>query len=186
MPAIHQLIREQTIPTDLLTAWDFIRSPANLDRITPPDMRFEIVGDVPDVMYDGLIIEYRIGLPLLGRQTWLTEIKHVRERRSFVDEQRVGPYRLWFHYHEITEVADGVRFLDHVTYALPFGPLGGIAHALYVRKQLTHIFDYRAKVTPELLAQPTNSNRRQPAEEQVRCLRYLRTSPKPPRPRPHD
>ena len=108
--------------------------PENLNRITPPELDFEIITDLPDEMLNGLIIEYRIGIPLLGKQGWLTEIKHIRPQHSFVDEQRVGPYQLWYHYHEITEVEDGVRFIDRVHYALPFGPLGALAHILYVRK----------------------------------------------------
>jgi len=144
MPAIHTLYREQTIPTDLTRAWEFISSPANLDAITPPDMSFEIITRVPEVMYEGLLIEYRVGIPFLGKQRWLTELKHIRERHSFVDEQRIGPYKLWYHYHEITEVPDGgVRFIDRVNYVLLFGPLGGLAHAIYVKKQLKQIFDYR-------------------------------------------
>jgi ligand-binding SRPBCC domain-containing protein len=38
MPALKQLYREQVIATDLNTAWDFIRRPQNLNRITPDDM----------------------------------------------------------------------------------------------------------------------------------------------------
>lgn len=151
MPKIHKLESEQIIATDIDTAWDFIRSPANLDRITPPDMEFQIVSEVPDEMYDGLMIEYLIGIPFLGKQRWLTEIKHVRDHHSFVDEQRIGPYRLWFHRHSIAEVDGGVRFTDQINYVMPFGPFGAIAHAFYVKKQLKHIFDYRAKVTPSLL-----------------------------------
>ena len=143
MPKIHKLYREQTVATDLDTAWDFISRPENLNEITPDDMHFQIVSDVPERMRDGLIIEYRIGIPLLGKQVWLSELKHIRERHSFVDEQRVGPYQLWYHYHEITETTEGIRFIDRVHYALPFCPFGGIAHQLYVRGQLRHIFDYR-------------------------------------------
>ncbi len=143
MPKIHTLYREQTIDTDLDTAWDFIRRPENLNKITPEDMHFEIVSEVPEHMRDGLIIEYRIGIPLLGKQAWLSELKHIRDRHSFVDEQRIGPYQLWYHYHEITESPGGVRFIDRVHYALPHGPLGAIAHLLYVKGQLKHIFDYR-------------------------------------------
>jgi ligand-binding SRPBCC domain-containing protein len=140
---IHTLYREQTIETSVDVAWDFISSPANLDAITPPDMSFEIVTDVPAVMYNGLLIEYRVGIPFLGKQTWLTELKHIREGHSFVDEQRIGPYKLWYHYHEITKVSDGVRFVDCVNYVMPFGPFGEIARAVYVKKQLKHVFDYR-------------------------------------------
>ncbi|MGB0263876.1 MAG: SRPBCC family protein [Opitutales bacterium] len=152
MPALKQLYREQVIATDLNTAWDFIRRPQNLNRITPDDMSFEIISEVPEEMYNGLMIEYRIGIPLLGKQPWLSEIKHVRDHHSFVDEQRIGPYRLWYHYHEISEHADGVRFVDRVHYTLPFGPLGAIAHWLYVKKQLQYIFDYRRQAMVEVFS----------------------------------
>lgn len=143
MTTIHTLYREQTIPTEIDRAWEFMSAPANLDAITPPDMSFEIITPVPEKMYEGLLIEYRVGIPILGKQSWLTELKHIREGHSFVDEQRIGPYKLWIHYHEVTEVEGGVRFVDRVTYVLPFGPLGGLAHALYVKNQLKRIFDYR-------------------------------------------
>ncbi|HBR94124.1 MAG TPA: hypothetical protein DEA90_08160 [Opitutae bacterium] len=145
MPTIHQLEREQTIATELETAWNFISAPQNLDRITPDDMDFEIVSKLPEQMYNGLLIEYRVGIPLIGKQTWLTELKHIREQHSFVDEQRIGPYRLWYHYHEITDVAGGVRFIDRVSYVMPFGPFGALARGLYVKKELERIFDYRQK-----------------------------------------
>jgi len=143
MPKIHELYREQTIATNLDTAWDFIRSPQNLDLITPDDMAFEIVSELPKDMYNGLLIEYRVGIPLMGKQPWLTELKHIRERHSFVDEQRIGPYQVWYHYHEITEVEGGVRFVDRVNYVMPFGPFGAMARALYVKNELNRVFDYR-------------------------------------------
>lgn len=152
MPIIHHLHREQVIATELEIAWDFIKSPANLNVITPPDMEFEIVSDVPDKMYNGLLIEYRIGVPFLGKQAWLTEIKNIREKTSFVDEQRVGPYKLWLHYHEIAPTNNGVRFLDHVTYLLPFGPLGEIANSIYVSKELNRIFDFRENAMKRILS----------------------------------
>jgi ligand-binding SRPBCC domain-containing protein len=156
MPKVYQIKREITVQTDLDTAWNFIRSPGNLNKITPDDMDFEIVSDLPDAMFEGLLIEYRIGIPLLGKQTWLTELKHIRERHSFVDEQRSGPYKFWFHYHEVTEVGGGVRFRDHVRYIMPLGPLGTIARAVYVKKELERVFDYREKPMREYFAQFVN------------------------------
>jgi ligand-binding SRPBCC domain-containing protein len=151
MAKIYQLRREQIIATDIDSAWEFISSPKNLDAITPPDLSFEILTDTPETMYNGLLIEYRVGIPLLGKQTWLTELKHIRERHSFVDEQRIGPYKIWYHYHEITPCHEGVRFIDLVNYVLPSGPFGRIAHTVYVRQKLEHIFNHRARVLPELL-----------------------------------
>ncbi len=151
MSKIYKFRRKQLIKTDIDTAWNFIRSPKNLEALTPDNLAFEIVTELPEIMYDGLLIEFRVGIPLLGKQTWLTEINHIREKRSFVDEQRIGPYKLWNHYHEIKAVNGGVHFTDWVHYVMPLGPLGTIAHAVYVRKMLRYVFDYREKILPELL-----------------------------------
>lgn len=151
MAKIYTLYREQVIATNIERAWQFISTPANLDLITPPDMSFDIISDLPEEMYNGLLIEYRVGIPFLGKQTWLTELKHIQEGHSFVDEQRIGPYKLWYHYHEITEVEGGVLFVDQVNYVMPFDPLGRLAHPIMVKPQLKKVFDYRAWVTPRLL-----------------------------------
>ena len=47
--------------------------------------------------------------------------------------------------------ADGTLMTDEVRYALPFGPLGRLAHLLWVGRQLKGIFDYRAKKIAEML-----------------------------------
>jgi len=142
---MYTLVRRQWLAAPAEEVWAFLQNPANLDRITPPDLRFRIVTEVPAIMHDGLIIEYRIAIPLLGTHAWITEIKHVRPGRSFVDEQRLGPYRFWHHYHEIEPECGGVRMLDRVCYLPPFGPLGRLLHLLYIRKILERIFDYRSR-----------------------------------------
>jgi len=100
-------------------------------------------------MEDGLIIEYRIGLPTLGRRRWVTEIKHIKAPYRFVDEQRLGPYRFWYHHHELREVPRGVR------YRLPFGPLGELVHALVIRRALERIFAHRHHRFTELFPSPS-------------------------------
>lgn len=152
MAKIYRIQKEQIIDTDLETAWNFIRKPSNLNKITPDTLDFNIISDVPDAMYNGLLIEYKIGMPLIGRRSWLTEIKHVRDRHSFVDEQRIGPYKLWLHYHEIKEVEGGIRFKDAVHYTMPCGILGEIVHSVYVKNQVKTIFDYREQALPKALA----------------------------------
>jgi ligand-binding SRPBCC domain-containing protein len=147
---MHTLKQNQLLPTTLEKAWAFIQAPANLDTITPPWLRFEIVSEVPEIMENGMIIEYRIGLPLIGRQRWVTEIKHIRTLHSFVDEQRLGPYRFWYHHHELKEVTEGVLMTDTVRYQLPFGPLGALVHALVIKKTLTRIFQHRRHRFTEL------------------------------------
>lgn len=147
---MHHLKQTQTLPVDRSILWDFISVPQNLNRITPPDMSFEIIGEHPKRAYPGLLLEYRVKIPLLGWSAWLTEIKYVNEGFSFMDEQRVGPYKLWLHTHELKEVADGTQMTDIIRYLVPFGPLGLIANILFVRRTLRRIFDYRREKLQEI------------------------------------
>lgn len=149
---MYTLERKQYVKADLEVAWRFIEHPANLDHITPPDLKFQIVSEVPEIMYDGLIIEYRITIPWLGTQTWVTEIKHIRKHHSFVDEQRLGPYHFWYHYHELQREREGCCIVDRVHYLPPFGVCGKLLHWLYIRRNLEWIFDYRYKQLGVMLA----------------------------------
>lgn len=147
---IHYLHREQVIPAALDHVWAYFCDPKNLNAITPPDMNFEIVAGGGRAMYEGQIIEYRVEFVRGLRSLWLTEIAHVREREYFVDEQRVGPYRFWYHEHHFQPVAGGVKMTDHVTYAAPLGPLGDALVWLWIRGRLESIFDYRRVKISEL------------------------------------
>jgi ligand-binding SRPBCC domain-containing protein len=73
----------------------------------------------------------------------MTEITQVKELEFFIDEQRVGPYKLWNHQHFIEPIKGGVLMRDIVTYSPPFGFLGALANKLIIRKKLNEIFDYR-------------------------------------------
>lgn len=139
---LRTLHRTQFIPAGIDRVWEFFATPVNLNALTPPGLNFETLGS-PGPMYQGQLIAYRIGILPGVRLNWLTEIRHVRPGRYFVDEQRRGPYTLWYHEHHFEPRDGGVLMTDHVTYALPFGPLGDLVHALWVRGQLRHIFDYR-------------------------------------------
>jgi len=149
---IHRLYREQVATGHPGAIWDFFASPHNLDTLTPSSLSFRIVGDVAPRMFPGQLIEYRIGV-LPGVTTrWLTEITHVREGEYFVDEQRIGPYRLWHHEHHFRALPDGlgVRMTDLVTYEVGWGPLGDAVHALWIRRQLATIFDFRTRKVAEV------------------------------------
>jgi ligand-binding SRPBCC domain-containing protein len=146
---VHQLHQQQILPVSMAEAWDFFSSPANLDEITPPDLGFHITSPLPPKMFEGQIITYRVKIAPLVWVPWVTEIKCVDEGRSFIDEQRFGPYKFWHHRHSFEPVEGGVRMTDLVHYGLPFGVFGSIAHALFVRRKLQWIFGFRK----QLLAQ---------------------------------
>ena len=143
---VYRLERTTQLRTDLETAWKYFSSPGNLNEITPPDMEFKIISpDAHKPMYQGMVIEYKIQPFPLVSFGWLTEITHCSDKRFFVDEQRFGPYSFWHHQHHFEENQGGVMMTDIVHYGLPLGPLGQIAHALFVKKKLDHIFDFRTE-----------------------------------------
>lgn len=143
---IHSLTQEQRLPISLDEAWTFFSSPKNLDEITPPELGFKIVSLPGDAMYEGQIITYRVKiLPGLWIP-WVTEIKSVKQRESFIDEQRFGPYQFWHHLHRFEEIPGGVLMHDLVHYGLGFGPFGAIAHALWVKNELRRIFHFRKEM----------------------------------------
>jgi ligand-binding SRPBCC domain-containing protein len=143
---IHRLEQQQILPIPIGEAWDFFSSPANLDAITPPDLGFQITSKPEPRMYQGQIITYRVRIAPLLWLPWVTEIKCVEQGRSFIDEQRFGPYAFWHHRHLFEPADGGVLMTDTVHYGLPFGPLGGIAHAVFVRRKLAWIFGFRKRI----------------------------------------
>jgi ligand-binding SRPBCC domain-containing protein len=138
----HVLERTQVVPFGLEEAFSFFAEARNLERITPPWLRFEIV-EAPERLGRGSILRYRLrlfGIPI----RWRTEIAEWTPPRGFVDVQRRGPYLLWEHAHRLRRVDGGTEIYDHVRYRLFGGPLGALVHAVLVRRWLDGIFDYRA------------------------------------------
>jgi ligand-binding SRPBCC domain-containing protein len=151
--AFYQLIKKQIITASLDEIWDFISSPRNLKVITPKHMGFDITSkDLPEKIYNGMIISYKVK-PIAGiRMTWVTEITGVEEKKYFIDEQRIGPYALWHHQHFIETVPKGVLMTDIVSYKPPLFFLGSIANTLFIKQELEKIFTYRKGVLTKIFA----------------------------------
>lgn len=138
----HVLVSDFIIPRPLQDTFAFFSDAANLERITPPWLNFRILTPNPIQMHTGTSIEYRIslkGIPI----RWLSVISEWQPPHRFVDEQVRGPYSLWHHTHEFTAAPGGTRMVDTVRYRIPLGPLGSLAHVLFVRRDLARIFAYR-------------------------------------------
>lgn len=140
----YQFTTTQKIPIDKNEIWSFISSPQNLKEITPEYMGFDITNNIVEgVMYAGMIITYKVSPIFNIKLNWMTEITQVRDFEYFVDEQKIGPYKLWHHQHRIEAIEGGVLMTDIVTYHPPFGFLGSIVNALVIKKKLKEIFDFR-------------------------------------------
>lgn len=142
--AFYQFLHEQMFNASVEEMWSFISSPKNLKEITPEYMGFEITTPhLSEKMYAGMIISYKVSPVPNYKVDWVTEISHVKENEFFVDEQRIGPYKLWHHQHHLIQMKEGVLMRDIVTYQPPFGFLGALANKLLITKKLKEIFNYR-------------------------------------------
>lgn len=146
---VHLLEREQRLAFPLDDVFSFFAAAENLERLTPPLLGFEVVNAEPIEMRVGAIIQYRLklhGLPV----DWLTRIDEWEPGVRFVDQQLVGPYRLWHHTHTFEAQGDETVMRDTVRYAMPMWPLGELAMPL-VRRDLKQIFDYRRDTVAALI-----------------------------------
>src|SRR3954454_4940115 len=151
--ATHRLSAGQVIARPLDEVFEFFSRPGNLGRITPGSMGFDQQSTDRE-MRSGLEIEYRIR-PLLGIPvTWRSRIEAFDAPRSFEDVQLSGPYRTWRHRHTFTAVEGGTLVEDDVTYELPLGRLGELAHRLVVRGELQRIFRFRSHAIARILEAP--------------------------------
>ena len=148
---MYVLEREVSLPVPRARVFPFFADARNLERLTPPSLRFEILTPGEIQMGPGAIIDYRLrvsGLPV----RWRSVIEIWDPPFRFVDVQVRGPYALWRHVHTFDETPEGTLMRDRVEYALPFGPIGALAHRLIVARQLETIFSFRGRVVRELFA----------------------------------
>ena len=148
---IHTLRREQVLDASPEAVFAFFADPFNLEAITPPLLRFEVITPGEVTMRVGALITYRLHLHRVPI-SWLTSIQDWDPPHRFIDQQVRGPFALWHHTHELFPSGpDGTRMRDTVRYAIGYGPLGEIAHRVLVRRDLETIFDFRARKVEELL-----------------------------------
>jgi ligand-binding SRPBCC domain-containing protein len=154
-PRVHTLEREQVLPLPPAQAFEFFADAFNLEAITPPWLNFAVDTPGPIDMRAGTLIRYRLRLHGVSVR-WLTRIAAWEPGRRFEDVQVRGPYRFWHHRHTFDAHERGTIMRDRVRYALPFGPLGALAHAALVRRDLRRIFDYRAEAVAFRLGEPVS------------------------------
>jgi ligand-binding SRPBCC domain-containing protein len=132
----------------------FFADASNLEAITPPFLRFRILTPVPVAMAPGARIEYALSLFRVPLR-WTTRIAVWEPGVRFVDEQESGPYAVWRHTHLFERDGGATVVRDVVEYALPFGPVGRLARALFVARTLERIFDYRREAIRRRLESAT-------------------------------
>lgn len=144
----YVLEREQWLPKPLDDVFSFFSRPENLQVITPPWVDFRTV-EAPRALAAGSLIRYRLRWHRMPIR-WTTEISEWNPPRGFVDRALSGPYALWNHEHSFATENGGTTMRDRVTYALPFGPIGRLAHWIVVQRDVERLFDFRAEAMRRL------------------------------------
>lgn len=148
---MHVLERSQRFGVPIAQAFEFYVDARNLEPMTPPWLHFEVATPGEVTLRKGALLDYRLrlhGVPL----RWQSRIETWEPPVRFVDIQSRGPYSLWEHTHLFERDGDAATVIhDRVCYAIPWGPLGALAHRLFVHRDLERIFDYRGRVASERL-----------------------------------
>lgn len=147
----HHFEQEQLVRRSRSEVFGFFADAANLERITPDSLHFEIRSPQPIAMCAGATIHYQLSLFGL-KFRWCTLIESFEPEAGFVDVQTKGPYRSWRHTHTFSDAPGGTLVRDHVEYEVPLGPLGELANRLFVARQLRRIFDFRRTAIETALA----------------------------------
>ena len=150
---IFKIHTKQNLPITIEEGWDFLSDPRNLSIITPNYMNFKITDCDFRPVYQGQIIQYTVKPILKIPLNWVTEITHVADKKYFVDEQRFGPYSLWHHKHFIKEIEKGIEMEDVIHYKVPGGIFGEFLNKMFIKNQLSEIFNYRKTKLTEIFGQ---------------------------------
>lgn len=140
---------EQTFPLPVEEVFAFFVRPANLLRVSPPELGMRLV-EGPEVLGPGarLVAEARRwGIP----QRLVSEVVAFEPNVSFTDVQREGPFRKWTHTHRFEAVPGGTRVTDVIEFEPPGGLLGLVATASAIERDLRRVFEYRRQELAKLL-----------------------------------
>lgn len=157
--ALENIYPKGTPHNQTFSAYQFVSSPMervfpffsaaeNLEEITPPWLKFRVIGKSTSLVEKNTLIDYRLKIHWIPTR-WQSKIESWIPNVEFTDLQTKGPYSLWRHVHRFESVPGGVLMSDHVTYRVPGGRLGKAVLSPFIRREIMDIFAYRRKKIQE-------------------------------------
>lgn len=123
---------------------------ANLLRITPPDVKVELISMSPA----GNGQKISLGITQFGffKSRWDVEVIEYQPPVKMIDRQVKGPFHSFVQTRNFTDLGNGkTRMTDHVDYELPLNGVGNFFAGNLVAGELKKMFTYRHQRTKEIL-----------------------------------
>jgi len=162
---------EDWVPFPLAHVFAFFSNPQNLPRLMPATTQTRIdelhlvspaaspdsIPSAPAAGVGTMIVTSFRPFPFLAlRARWIARITEFEWNHHFADVQQRGPFKRWNHRHEFLldsrEGVSGTLVCDVVEYEVGFGPLGALANALFIERQMRRTFAQRQRKLPGLLS----------------------------------
>jgi len=145
----HEIFAEQFVARPIEEVFDFFSDAHNLERITPPFLKFQVLRTSTPAIEEGTLIDYKLSLHGLPMR-WQSRIESWVAGERFVDVQVKGPYQEWHHTHEFEAFGDGTIVRDRVRYRLPMGGFGDAIGGPLVQRDVQQIFEFRHQKIAEI------------------------------------
>ncbi|MFL5338980.1 MAG: SRPBCC family protein [Gemmataceae bacterium] len=129
--------------------FDFLARPANMLRLTPPDVKFDIV-QAPERLELGSVIIIK-GRRYGGIQRLISAVTKFEPNTLIVDEQRHGPFRRFVRTQKLDPDGEHVRLTDRIEFDPPSGVLGLLLTADRIGRDLARLNEFRTQMLKQLL-----------------------------------
>ncbi len=145
---MQTFIKSSYINCDIKSLFDFHIDTNNIKKITPPDTKVELLTKdfKPQISEILKIKSTKYFIPML----WEVKIEKIDEPSLLVDVALKSPFAFWEHKHIFIKHGNISELKDVITFNMPFGIFGKLFE-WFVRNDLQKMFDYRHKITKEIL-----------------------------------
>ncbi len=145
---MQTFIKSSYINCDTKSLFDFHLDTNNLTKITPTNIKVELLTKnfKPVVSQVLKIKSTKYFIPVM----WEVKIEKIEEPNLLVDIALKSPFKFWEHKHIFINHGNFSELKDVIIFKMPFGILGDLL-SFFVKKDLQNMFDYRHKITKNIL-----------------------------------
>ena len=157
--ADYVLERRLWIPRPRPDVFGFFARPENLPHVSPRWARLRWLSSPPERLAAGSVLDFSMRSAGL-RFRWRLFVREFDPPYRFVSVQLRGPLARWEHVHRFVEESGtegrppgpGTWVEDRVTYRVPMGVLGDLAHLLGLRRYIVKVLDHQDRRVRSLLS----------------------------------